>query len=486
MRGFWGTYPAVRAFYLGIALTVLFTHSSVWGRDASSDDVANARLAYKLKQLSKSLDLREGRYEDSAGDEPKNFNRNDGNTYLSNTTYHSYVWDYCQQWVGNQRCNEWIPAFVSKHGQNSDRSPLEAVVWDDFQQNKGQLQQNGNNSQYAIWDITTRGGSPLDRFGRIDDTNITNWKIKPQLEQKIEQLGERTAQRNIDATMDPNVQAKAGSAGGEELTSMESLRFMAERWTKMYRNRLLANLGEERVARKPIEFALGENRPTCDSYLDALRQQQQATTGGRRLTAQGQLEMETRTKQLEQRYNLCVQMRQQAGSQVNPQVVGNGIQAGSPDTERGAEWRNRVNLAVVDSAGTNPNDVPHPSDVQIAKSEYTTNLKQYEAGGLNYKTVGKTNLDQLNGYNSVLTTAAEGVKAAAARNPFMADYSTDVVNRQIQPGTRGLVDINGMTDSMKENLAATGLPRTAPADVKKDPAKNLESTPGELVVTKIQ
>jgi hypothetical protein len=204
------------------------------------------------------------------------------------------------------------------------------------------------------------------------------------------------------------------------------------------------------------------------------------------LKAQALLELESRTKQLEQRYALCEKMRQQSGSMVNPQVQGDDIVAGSPDSERGAEWRYRVQLATITRAGINPNAVPHPGDAQISRFQYANNLKKYDAGGTSYQVVSMTNADQLNGYNAALGSAAEGVKAAAARNPYMVDYSGSLAQYQIQPATRSAIEINSMTPDMRNELASTGFPRTTTAEFNRGPAVKIETTPGQLSVRKFQ
>src|SRR5258708_2619624 len=117
------------------SFVALIVPATVWA-DLRFTNERNARdaLANKLLKLSQSLDMKESSYPESGGGGAQDFNRNDGNSFTSNTTYHSYVWHYCLRWIGQRYCEKWLPPYVSIHGGNGDKSPLEGVVYNAWKQ----------------------------------------------------------------------------------------------------------------------------------------------------------------------------------------------------------------------------------------------------------------------------------------------------------------------------------------------------------------
>ena len=467
---FGGTYLALGGLWLGLASPSLWAYTS--------DDLADLKLAYKLFNLSQSANMRANKYVESEGT-AKSYNSNDGNSFLSNTTYHSYVWSYCRRWQGPRRCSKWLPPYVSPHGEHADRSPLEGIAYNAWVQNQGAPRAGAGGTVYGIWQFQTRGAL-LDRDGKIDEKNVRDWKIMPNVASQISRLGERTAQTEISKTLDSNT----GDDVPNTMPNMEALRMMASRWTRMYFNRLASNLGEQRIADKGIEFGLGESRPSCGSYLDAMRSLQQKAPYEDRLKTQGILAIETRLKNLQTRYRLCLAMNARSLNEVNPVVQGEQIRSGSPNTELVSKWKTRVNLAMITNAGLDPNSVPHPSYYQFQKSDYATPITAFKYGGQKVGVVMMTPQDQINTYNRNLKVAAQAYDAVAARNPFFQGSGAAIMKNQIAPGSRNMIELNGFTPDMKNQLAHTRFPRTGPNSAfsgSRNPETQLENSRAELI-----
>lgn len=439
---------------------------------SQSDKDGDKKLAEKLLKLSQSLDMKESKYPDSKGG-GKDFNANDGNSFTSNTTYHSRVWSVCENWLGPTQCQRWIDPYVSEHGKEGDRSPLEGAVWDEYQGNRGGQGQGG---QYAIWQVASKGGRIVDIDGRLDREQLARFKLLPRVTQKVQQVGRDTATRQINLSMDQE------DKDANTMPNMESLRMMASRWTKMFRNRLVANIGELRANDRPIEFGLSEEAADCDQYLAQMRQEMDRFRLEQRLDKQGRQQIETRQLALERRYTLCQEMRSKSVYAVNPTVIGNEVLETGPQNEQIDKWRSRVNIALIDYVGIDAESVPKPGDQQIEDDEVRQEMSEFGPGGMEGGTKRVTNAEQLAGYNQALEEAARGMQEVAARSPQIRDTSADILKYKIARGTRNMVELNSLTNEMRTTLEDTGMPRVNDGD--RGPETNLELRPTELTVTK--
>ena len=271
------------------------------------------------------------------------------------------------------------------------------------------------------------------------------------------------------------------------MPNMEGLRMMAGRWTKMLRNRLMANLGELRAADSPIQFGLGEDYASCMDYVQKAitdeRDPLDEKRGLKRRSTRNQAE------KMQDRADLCEKMFQVPYYSVNPQVAADdqNIEEGDPNIEQVDKWRSRLNIAVIDSVGRNPNEVNHPGNVQITREEQETELADYDVGGLSKKMVRRTNAEQVAGYNRNLEDASVGMKEIAARTGYK-DNSGEVLKYQIALRSQNLVEINGLTPEMRGELGSTQFAKTATGaiDVAKRPETKLEINPSELTVRRLQ
>ncbi len=443
---------------------------------ASGEKKAQEALAKNLLKLSQSLDMKEATYEESKAS-GKAFDANTGNSFLSNTTIHYNVESTCQEWVGGQYCNKWLDPFISEHGFGADYSPLEGTVAKEW---KARETIDGG-GQYRIWQISREGGANTDSDGKLDRSGITDWRLLPEVRQKIETIGEQTAVRQIALTFDDDA-PKNRQAG--VMPNMESLRMMASRWTKMFRNRMVSNLAEMRVGDKPTEFRLNEEIHDCEAYVQAMKTQQEETRTEERLQPQGRLDVETLSLDLQARYKQCVALRAASVYDVNPTASGGSVASGDPESERIDKWRTRLNIAMIDRVGIDVNSIPKPSRANLSEADLTTKLAVWEEGGTKMR--GKkamTNRQQLQSYNNQLELAAVGMQEVAMRSPNIADNSAYMKKFKIKNGQFNAVKLNSLTPEMRGELAETSMKKSS---VMKSagPENKLENSAAELAITK--
>ncbi len=441
---------------------------------ASLEKKAREDLGKKLMKLSQSLDMKESKYEESdAGG--KSVDANTGNSFLSNTTIHYFVESTCREWVGGQFCNQWLDPFISEHGFGGDFSPLEGTVAQEWKARQG----NDGNGQYKIWKVDREGGGPnTDADGKFDRSGITDWRLLPEVRKKIENVGEQTAVRQISLTYDDNA-----PKNGNVMPNMESLRMMASRWTKMFRNRMVSNLAEMRVGDKPTEFLLNEEKADCEAYVQAMKTEQEETKVEERLQKQARLDMETRVLDLEQRYKQCVALRAASVNMVNAQASGDKATEGDADSERIDKWRTRLNIAAIDNVGVDVNSLPKPSNAKLTREDVTSEMAEWSEGG--QKIVRRrrmSNAQQLQSYNNQLELAAVGMQEVAMRSPNIVDNSQHIKKFKIKNGQYNAVRLNSLTPEMRNELATTSFKKSGVMSGK--PETKLEDNATQLSITR--
>jgi len=441
---------------------------------------ARQKLAEKLMRVGSSLDMKEKSFRESAGG-GKDYNANDGNSFTSNTTYHSYVWDYCLQWVGGRFCRKWLDPYVSSHAFTGDQSPLEGIVGSEWRaragnRKEGQQVAPGN---FGIWNVERQDGKGLlDVDGKLERKGITRWEMLPEVRERIEKQGTDTAVRQISITYDDST-----GKGSNIMPNMESLRVMAQRWTKMYRNRMVANIGESWAMSRGVEFALGEDKANCAQYQAAMQRERDETGVEERVNTQGVLDPDTKTRSLQQRYAACVALRSMSVYSVNPESQSGKIAQGDPNEEWYDKAAARATIAAIDSVGINPNSLPKPGGVNFSKDQTTNELVDWESGGLSARMVRMSNAEQLNSYNNNLEDAAAGSEAVSSRTGgFIVDSAAKIRQFKIGIGTVNAVQLNGITPEMRGELDDTGFTSTTAGS--DNVSESLENTPGELTVTR--
>ncbi|MBY0370561.1 hypothetical protein K2X33_07745 [bacterium] len=448
---------------------------------AEMEKNARADLAKKLFKLSQSLDMKESKYEESAG-QGKSFDNDTGNPFMSNTTIHYSVESTCREWVASGTlCNEWLDPYISEHGFGADYSPLEGLVAREWMAKKGV----DGGGKYRIWDIqrgSGSSGSNLDQDGKLDRSGIVSWKLSDDVRKKVEDLGEQTAVRQMALTFDDDAPKRGVQDNKNVMPNIESMRMMASRWTKMFRNRLVANLADMRVADKPTEFLLNEDTPDCESYVNAMQTRQEQTKAQLRFEEQASLQPETINQDLQQRYQACKALRAASVKMVNAEANGGQVQAGDPNSERLDKWRTRLNIALIDGVGIDPNSVPRPQNAPLPVRDLASESAEWNEGGT--KIVRKkmiTNRGSLQSYNNDLELAAVGMEDVLARVPDMTDTTSQIRSHKIKPGQYNAVRLNSLTITMRDDMKGTVMTKSG---VMKGTETKLEDNATQLAVTK--
>jgi len=462
----------IRVFFSVAAFASLYSEAKLVN---ANEQKARELLTKKVLKLSQDLDMREGSYPDAKGGGGKEVNANDQNAFTSDTTYHSYTWDYCNKWIGGRYCEEWTHPYISMHGKGGDRSPLEGLVYSEWENSNRQDRTGGEQGQFAIWDIEAKGNY-LKNDGTLDRRSITKWKLTDNVKRKVEQVGYNTANRQIMRTYDG-----PEARDGKVMPNMEALRTMSGRWTKMFRNRLVSNIGETRAIQPGIEVAQGEDIPDCRDYLNELRNNRDRSRQQERIDPQKLLDPRTMGRSPQQRMQACMRAK-------NANVYAVNVGANGKARQKENEWADmalsRANLVAVDRAGVDPREGTELDErLKITDNDVKQDIADYEVGGQNMRVARVTNMQQLNSYNKALDEAAAGYQEVAARAPNqIRDRSRKVQKWKIGKGQMNLVKLNDLTPEMRSELKGTNFPRAEGTPIENDPGDNLETTPSELVV----
>lgn len=449
-----------------IALALLFSTTLAFSDEDPKERDAKARqkLAEKLSNLSKSYAMKEARFQNGSEED---VDRNSGNTSKSNSTYHSFTWDYCLKTYGGGNCEKWLDPYVSKHGieaDNEGQSNLENKIgqlWSGMKKDGD----SGQGGSYGIWNVQSRGGgSVLDAEGRLDRTVLTKFELKKQVVQESEQIGYDTASKAIATTYDED-------APKNTMPNMESLRLMAGRFTRMFRNRMVTNVGEIRAGERGIEFTLAEDISTCEDYLKAL-QQIPDEIDQERIKYQARLDPETFQSDVKRRYQLCVQARNKS--------VYKGDERVQID-----KTRSQLNVAAIDYGGIDVRKLPRPENIPITEQDTTTEVGRWNDGGTEMEIIRENNAATMRQYNEQVRSAAQAMREVAARSENIPDASEEIMKHQLEIGKTSLVELNGLTKEMKSELRDTKAPSVQPQQnaTNPNPDRNFEDAPSQLTVT---
>lgn len=470
----------VRFPFLAVfALSLLFIAPVCPAEDSLAQELEQAarkKLASKLTRLGQTLEMREGSSPEG-GSRGADLDANSGNPSRANTAMHSYAKPYCLKWRNFYQCEQWLDPDVSNHGFQGDRSPGEGVVASNWQR-FGQQEEIGK--AYSIWEFEKNDGlSVIDADGKFTNVGIQNMWLKDTVRDEVERVGEDSARRQISLVNDET--ATRGSKG-KVLPNMESLRYMASRWTKVMRNRLVSSLFERRAAKSGIEFILGEDIPNCEAYVARMQVDQEETKTQERLKFQARLTPATLAMTLQERRQLCEQMMASSIDAVNPQVRDNQVTEGEAAQEAVDEKLMRANIAAIDFAGVDPSQYAEGlREDQISAPRY-----EWDEGARTNRLVVERNSKTIQDYNNQLELSAAAWKSAAARSQNIEDVSSEIRDKKITKGGMSLVDLNNLTPEMKDHLKETGF-QAATTEVRapaQQMGKTLERTASQLTVNR--
>lgn len=447
-------------------------------------------LAKKVLQISASGTMKEARYKESKkGGGGQQVDRNSGNPFPSNTAYHSFVRTTCLEWEDpgerkNCKAGRDLAPYITPHGltQGDDASGLEALVVKAYQAASQGGKDDGQSPSYKIWDVQARNGeSYIDEMtGAFRSDRVKDWRIKEPIRKQIEELGFKTA-------MEESKQVKDLGKGYNIAPPPEVLRTMASRYTKILRNRLVTNLGEYRTSQRGTEVQLSEDVWNNEEYSKQV-QNRPADGMMNRLENQMPLDPETESVSLEERLANAEKLKEASVRMPNAQIVGDQVAAGSPNDEGYDAAANRLNIALIDRVGIDPNQLEKPGDVEFTNKDLAPTVGEYNENGQR-NLVNAKNVEQLESYNEQLRASARGMAEAAAKFPGSTPYTEDMIQKtlsyQIAPGTKNAVVINGRTKAMDEDLMGTQVPRVGLPEGQTI-ERNLEVKPSQLTFSASQ
>jgi hypothetical protein len=173
---------------------------------------------------------------------------------------------------------------------------------------------------------------------------------------------------------------------------------------------------------------------------------------------------------------LCKQMMSASVSDINPAVKDGQVVSGDASDEQVDEWRARVNIAVLDNLGVDPNSIPKPSDATLTEREISSEMISYSKDGTKEEIVYETPKAQIEAYNEMLETAAkQQAEISKSTIGHLPNLGQNIRKNKITPGQVSAVEINGLTKQMKNDLKGE---QVVGANV-----KAVEMTPEELIQT---
>ena len=140
-------------------------------------------------------------------------------------------------------------------------------------------------NKYGIWSVERIGdGGNLDEEEKFERRGLTDWRLLPNVQRTAANIGENTAVRQIQLTYDKN--AGDGKLDAEHRGAAP----YGEQVDQMFRNRMVANIGELRAMDEPVEFALSEENPECADYFREVRRRPEMTRLQERIQPQPRLQ----------------------------------------------------------------------------------------------------------------------------------------------------------------------------------------------------
>jgi len=424
------TKNSLRAFTLGAALVGAFGLTSTkTTRDAIKS------LADLIKYNVNNPKVRVAQTPGGGSGES---NRLDANPFVSNTTYHSYSWDYCQEWEDGQqeRCRQWLDPYVSDHGFGGQKSPLEGAVAQAYMG----MRQNKSDSEWGIWNIQAKAGEQVARpDGRLNRSGLAKFELKDEVKQELDKVG-------VEASQDLMVGMVRKNESKETMPNMESLRATASSLTLAFRNNLVGLLGGLWRMQPGVEMPVGESFTSCDVLSG------QDVEAQEKLDPQARLNLLTQGKELEERVQLCRQLMAQSVRTVNPRVQGDQVVSGNPDEEAIDQWRIRANIELIDDLQKDIQDIPKPADANVSEKEASSQMVVNADG--QEKIEYELAKNQIKTYNKMLEKAADAQRdVSQATLGQVPDMSSDIKSYQIK-GSISAMEINGLTPEMKGYLAS--------------------------------
>ena len=392
------------------------------------------------------------------GGEKSKFNGDDGNTFQSDLTYHDNA--YVEFIDGPQKPEappgstppkEKLNEFVSSHGNLSDSSQLERVIYQKHKEFSEKDQKTPPPPQKGIRFESIFKKETVEVNDDPNDPSKTSEvfrsRIREEIKPEIEQVGKDAFQTIERAAKEPG-----GENDSELMGNLTFYREAAARASKSLWDSTLANLAQRRSFLSGSGIRLNVATPTCEAWAQAEGQEIEKIKDAK--------EKQAEQEKLQENVKKCQQMSQTQFSAIQPRFESDPKNPDAPaqlkekgiKDEDGFERDLRNQLQVMDKVGLNPDQLQSEWKYQLDEFKNEILSETDESG--NVSTVQMTNAEQLEEYNKALDKALESRKQTEALAPELKLDEEAIQAKKLQPGTTSILEINKVPDQMLEELGA--------------------------------
>lgn len=432
------------------------------------------------------------------GPNKNKFDQDDGVSYRSDLTYHDFSFNSNDQQFAKKNeaaakagtANKGpntreLPAFVSEHGGISaggGSSLLERTVYglherffkeeQDDKKKKEEDEKKGIKFK-SVYKVETRdvfksdvdpnaakpggaGGAAGGASGaaKKDDSKeepekVERFTLREEAKPEVEKVGEQAFKSVERASRD-----KENQDDEKTLSNSTLLYEAAGRASESWWNSTLANLGQRKINRA----VRGDSRPnlseglaSCDQWAKKQLEQELAEAQKRGADPK---DIQARIKQAQDK---CNQVSRLEYNEVNPKFEktedgkGEKLTKGDILKEDGFSRDLRNQLEVLGSAGKDVTKLKSnwKYDAKEDKQEVGTSVDE-DSGEIKKEQLSVK--EQLDSYNQQLDEAKQGFEEVKTRFPQLEVNEGDIEQFKIQPESRSVMEINGLTQGMKEDL----------------------------------
>lgn len=452
------------------------------------------------------------------GPNKNRFDQDDGVSYRSDLTYHDFSYNTQDEQfakkneaaakIGAQNKGpntRQLPAFVSEHGGISaggGSSLLERTVYglherffkEEQDEKKRKEEDEKKGIKYkSVYKVETRdvfkadvdpnaakpgagatagaggagGAQPAkkkDAEAKEEPEKVERFTLREEAKPDVENVGVQAFKSVEKASRD-----KENQNDDKTLSNSTLLYEAAGRATDAWWNTTLANLGQRKINRAvkaDIRPNLSEGLASCDAWGKKALQEKLAE-----LQKSGKpdpKEIQALQAEIKQTQDKCSQVSKLDYSTVNPKYEptedgkGEKLSTGDILKEDGFSRDLRNQLEVLGSAGKDVTKLKTnwKYDAKEDKQEVTTGFDE-NTGEANQKEQLSVR-EQLESYNNQLDEAKKGFQGVKERFPQLEVNEKDIDNFKIEPESRSVMEINGLTAGMKDDLGVDPKTQEAP------------------------
>lgn len=394
------------------------------------------------------------------GGEKSRFNRDDGNSFQSDLTYHDASYTTFED-DPNSKNKSGTPTqvkinpFVSAHGGISagdGSSLLERTVYEKHKEfSKNQNQQNAPPPQpgiknESIFREETVQVTP-DPKNPDQPEEVKRVTLLPEVKTAVEQVGQEAfktvekAAKTPDAANDPQVM-------GNSVFYREAI----ARASKALWDSTLANLSQRRLR-------LNGGAETAESVASCEASAQTRIQDINNDPNLGPNDKKDKINNVNQNLQRCQQMAQVKWSAIDPTIDSGTSQGGPQIKEKGINGEDpyerdlRNQLEVMDKVGVSQDSLK--SNWKYSPQEFQNEILVETDDSGNVSTAPMTNAEQLEAYNQSLDEAIESLRQAKQVMPDLNFNEEAIQAKKIQPGQKNILEINQVPEHVMNELNGT-------------------------------